>query len=67
MAQAPTEPKLLLPFLRPFYDTVMPLSWLIIRVAVGWNLALHGWGKILRGPVVQANGFAHDGLPMLGV
>jgi putative oxidoreductase len=44
------EPKLVLPFLRSFYDQAIPLSWLIIRVAVGWNLLMHGWGKILIGP-----------------
>jgi len=50
MAEAHAEPKLLLPFLRPFYDAVIPLSWLIVRVAVGWNLLVHGWGKITAGP-----------------
>ena len=50
MAQANTEPKLLLPALQPFYDAMVPLSWLIIRVAVGWNLLVHGWGKITIGP-----------------
>jgi putative oxidoreductase len=48
MAEA--EPKLMLPLLRPFYDAVIPLSWLIVRVAVGWNLLVHGYGKILTGP-----------------
>jgi putative oxidoreductase len=67
MAQAPTEPKLLLPFLRPFYDRMLPLSWALVRVAVGWNLIVHGWGKVLRGPVAQADGFARDGLPLFGV
>jgi putative oxidoreductase len=50
MGQAQTEPRLLLPFLRPFYDAMIPLSWLIVRVAVGWNLLVHGWGKIMAGP-----------------
>jgi putative oxidoreductase len=50
MADGHTEPKLLLPFLRPFYDAVIPLSWLIVRVAVGWNLLVHGWGKVMVGP-----------------
>jgi putative oxidoreductase len=50
MGQAQTEPRLLLPFLRPFYDAASPLSWLIVRVAVGWNLLVHGWGKIMAGP-----------------
>jgi hypothetical protein len=52
MVETPAEPKLLLPLLRPFYDAAIPLSWLIIRCAVGWNLLVHGWGKIrqrLRG------------------
>ena len=50
MAQAQSEPKLFLPFLQPFYDVAVPLSWLIIRIAVGWNLLVHGWGKIMIGP-----------------
>ena len=49
MAQTQSEPKLLLPFLQPFYDAVAPLSWLIIRVAVGWNLIVHGYPKVLNG------------------
>ena len=64
MADAQTEPKLLLPFLRPFYEAVTPLSWLIIRVAVGWNLLVHGWGKIVTlGPTAAAlKGYADIGL-----
>jgi hypothetical protein len=50
MAQAKTEPKPILPFLQPFYDAAIPLSWLVVRVAVGWNLLVHGWNKILTGP-----------------
>jgi putative oxidoreductase len=50
MAQTQTEPKLLLPVLQPFYDTVIPLSWLVVRVAVGWNLLVHGYPKFLNGP-----------------
>jgi putative oxidoreductase len=63
MAQARTEPKLLLPALQPFYDTVVPLSWLIIRVAVGWNLFVHGYNKIMIGPTdAFLKGFADLGL-----
>jgi putative oxidoreductase len=63
MADAQTEPKLLLPFLQPFYDAVFPLSWLIIRIAVGWNLLVHGWGKITLGPTAAAfKGYADMGL-----
>jgi putative oxidoreductase len=62
MAQAQTEPKLLLPFLQPFYDAVAPLSWLIIRVAVGWNLLVHGYPKLLNGPgEAMLKGFADLG------
>jgi putative oxidoreductase len=50
MADAKTEPKLMIPALQSFYDQAIPLSWLIIRVAVGWNLLVHGWGKIMIGP-----------------
>jgi putative oxidoreductase len=50
MADAQTETRLLIPSLKPFYDAVIPLSWLIIRVAVGWNLFVHGYNKIVIGP-----------------
>ena len=50
MAATQAEPKPLLSFLQPFYDAVIPLSWLIVRIAVGWNLLVHGWGKITIGP-----------------
>jgi len=49
-AQAQTEPKLFLPFLQPLYDTVVPLSWLVVRLAVGWSLLVHGYKKIMTGP-----------------
>jgi putative oxidoreductase len=64
MAQVQAEPKLLLPFLRPFYDAVVPLSWLIVRVAVGWNLLVHAWGKIINLPPSDAmiKGYADLGL-----
>jgi putative oxidoreductase len=50
MAQPQTEARLFFPALQPFYDAAIPLSWLVVRVAVGWNLLVHGWGKILAGP-----------------
>ena len=62
MAEARTEPKLLLPVLQPFYDAVIPLSWLIVRVAVGWNLFVHGYNKIMVGPTdAFLKGFADLG------
>jgi putative oxidoreductase len=55
------EPKLFLPALKPFYDAVIPLAWLVIRVAVGWNLAVHGWGKVSRGPSAFVKAFMDQG------
>lgn len=55
------EPRLLLPGLKPLYDRAIPLSWLVIRVAVGWNLLVHVWGKIQVGPGRMAPVFASMG------
>jgi hypothetical protein len=35
----------------------------MVRFAVGWNLAVHGWGKVLRGPAGQAALLVKDGYP----
>ena len=59
MAEA--QPKLLLPQLQSFYDFAMPLAWPIVRIACGWNLAVHGWGKVTRGPGAYVKGFADMG------
>ena len=55
------EPKLLLPRLRPFYEAVIPLAWPIVRIAVGWNLLVHGWGKVTRGPSAFVRAFTEQG------
>ena len=55
------EPRLLIPALRPVYDIVEPLSWLLVRVAAGLTLAVHGWGKVVRGPVAASKGLAERG------
>ena len=52
--KAMAEPALIFPGLRAFYDRMIPLSWVIVRFGVGWNLAVHGYGKILRGMEGQA-------------
>jgi putative oxidoreductase len=62
MEDARGEPRLLLPALKPFYDRAIPLSWLVIRVAVGWNLLVHAWGKIQLGPAKVVPAFAKMGL-----
>jgi putative oxidoreductase len=54
MSQASHGPRLLLPFLAPFYYKVIPLSWLIIRLATGVDLAIHGWEKVVRLPAITA-------------
>ena len=61
MADMQAEPKPLLPQLKPFYDFVVPLSWPVIRIACGWNLAVHGWGKVTRGPSAYVKAFADSG------
>ena len=53
--------RLLFPGLRPFYDRLEPLSWLLIRCACGLILAVHGWGKITRGAEAMAPAFAKMG------
>jgi putative oxidoreductase len=47
------EPALFIPRLRRFYDYAIPLSWVVVRLGVGWNLAVHGYGKWLRGMEAQ--------------
>ena len=48
------EPALFIPGLRSFYDHAIPLSWVVVRLGVGWNLAYHGYGKVMRGMEAQA-------------
>ena len=55
------EPRLLFPGLRSFYDVVIPLAWPVIRIAVGWNLLVHGWAKVQRGPSAFVGPFVQMG------
>jgi putative oxidoreductase len=59
--QAHSEPRLLVPGLQQFYDVAIPLAWPVIRIAVGWNLLVHGWGKVTRGPSAYIAGFVEQG------
>jgi putative oxidoreductase len=61
MPDTQTEPKLLLPQLQSFYDSVIPLAWPIVRIAIGLNLMIHGWGKVSRGPAAFVKPFADLG------
>ena len=55
------ETKLIFPGLHSFYDFAIPLAWPIVRIAVGWNLLVHGWGKVTRGPSAYIRGFVEQG------
>jgi putative oxidoreductase len=46
VATVPSGPKLLFPFLRPFYEVVELLSWPIIRATVGIIFFIHGVGHV---------------------
>ena len=61
MSDATPETKLLFPGLKPIYDYLEPLSWLLVRCATGLILAVHGWGKITRGAEAMAPTFAKMG------
>jgi len=50
-----TAPRLLFPGLKPFYDRVEPLSWLLIRITAGLMLIPHGWPKLMMGITATAN------------
>jgi putative oxidoreductase len=54
-------PKPLFPALERFYAFAVPFSWLVIRIAVGWNLIVHGWGKLARGVSPAAPAFSQMG------
>ena len=54
--------RLLVPALQGFYDAVDPFVWAIVRFAVGWNLLVHGWGKVTKGPAAFVKSFADIGL-----
>jgi len=55
------EPKPLFPALQSFYAVAVPLAWPVIRIAVGWNLLVHGWGKVSRGPAAFVRAFVEQG------
>jgi len=61
MSDMNQPPRLLIPALKPFYDALEPLSWLLVRCAAGLILAVHGWGKIARGAEAMAPAFAKMG------
>jgi putative oxidoreductase len=60
-SDACSEPRRLLPGLQRFYDVAIPFAWPVVRIAVGWNLLVHGWGKVARGPAAYVAGFVEQG------
>ena len=44
-----TQPKLLIPQLRAFYNWVEPLSYVLVRITVGLMILPHGWPKLMAG------------------
>jgi putative oxidoreductase len=50
-----TQPRLLIPQLRGFYDRAEPLSWALIRITAGLMLIPHGWPKLMMGVTATAN------------
>ena len=44
-----SEPRLLFPQLKPFYDKVEPLAWPLVRLTAGLMLIPHGWPKLMAG------------------
>jgi putative oxidoreductase len=49
MSHVRAEPKLLIPRLKPFYDFVEPLTWVLIRLTVGLMILPHGIPKLMAG------------------
>ena len=52
MSQATQDPKLLFPFLAPFYRDAVPISWFVVRLVAGLDFAIHGTEKITRLPAI---------------
>ena len=61
MVSRQEEPSLLIPSLKSFYEWVIPLSWFVVRFAVGWNLLVHAYFSIGRGPLALAPVFEKMG------
>jgi putative oxidoreductase len=51
-----TEPRPLIPQLKPFYDAIRPLSWTLVRLTASLILLPIGWTKVTSGfaPVVAS-------------
>jgi len=62
-----SETSLIWPGLRGFYDSFFDIAYTLMRVAIGYILFMHGWGKLHAGAAAVAGGMAKAGLqPALG-
>jgi putative oxidoreductase len=43
---AGTETRLIWPGLRGFYDSFADIAYTLMRIVIGYNLLMHGWGKV---------------------
>jgi putative oxidoreductase len=55
MNGAQSEPRLLIPQLKPFYDFVEPLAWPLIRLTAGLMILPHGIPKLQAGIAATAS------------
>ena len=62
------ETKLVWPGLRGFYDSFFDIAYTLMRVAIGYILFMHGWGKFHAGAgAIATNIMAKNGVePALG-
>ena len=65
---AHSETRLIWPGLRGFYDMFFEVAYALMRVAIGYILFMHGWGKLHAGVgTIATNIMAKNGLqPALG-
>ena len=61
MASMQAEPRPLIPALKPFYDFIIPWTWPLVRFAVAWNLLVHAYFTMIRGPLALAPVFEKMG------
>jgi putative oxidoreductase len=59
-----SEPTLIVPGLRPFYENISILSWPLIRITAGAILFTHGWPKLMT---VGVQAFAANSLAKRGI
>lgn len=43
---AGSETRLVWPGLRGFYDSFADIAYTLMRIVIGYNLLIHGWGKV---------------------